>query len=420
MTTAPPPERRGPVELLAPAGNFEKLEVAIHYGADAVYLAGRDFSLRSYADNFTTEEMDRAIRLGHARGIRLYVACNTFPRDAEMPALRAFLSDLGDMKPDAVIVADPGVALTARQLIPHIPLHISTQANTTHAATADFWHRFGASRVNAARELSISELAALVAAAPIEVEAFVHGALCISYSGRCLLSSFMAQRDGNRGQCAQPCRWEYALVEATRPGQYMPVSQDARGTYIFNSRDLCMIAHLPALLATGVRALKIEGRMKGIHYLATVVKTYREALDAALANPAGFQCRAHWLRELSRINTRGYCTGFYLGAPDSPPSEGITDHHAAGYRFAGQVVGHPAPGWVRVAVRNRIQPGDRMEILRPRGDSRTEIIARLHRVDGDSLTCAQAGAIVDIQTTLPADEMDLIRVCGEPEASVPA
>ncbi|MFH1984885.1 MAG: U32 family peptidase [Pseudomonadota bacterium] len=420
MTTAPPPERRGPVELLAPAGNFEKLEVAIHYGADAVYLAGRDFSLRSYADNFTPEELDRAIRLGHAMGIRLYVTCNTFPRDAEMPALRSFLSALGDMKPDAVIVADPGVALMARQLIPHIPLHISTQANTTHAASADFWHRFGASRVNAARELGLDALAALVAASPIEVEAFVHGALCISYSGRCLLSSFMAHRDGNRGQCAQPCRWEYALVEATRPGRYMPVTQDSRGTYIFNSRDLCMIAHLPALLATGVRTLKIEGRMKGVHYLATVVKTYREAIDAAMAGGDPSPSLPRWERELSRINTRGYCTGFYLGAPESPPSEGITDHYAEGYRFAGQVVACPAPEWVRVAVKNRIQSGDRLEILRPRGESRSEIITRLQGVDGAALTCAQAGTIVDIQTTLAADKMDLIRVRADPEAPAPA
>ena len=400
------------MELLAPAGNFEKLEVAIHYGADAVYLAGQDFNLRNYAENFTTSELARAIDLGHAKGIRLYVACNVFPRDAEMPALRKFLSALGEMAPDAVIVADPGVALAARQLIPHIPLHISTQANTTHAAAADFWHRFGACRVNAARELSLEELRTFAASSPIEVEAFIHGALCISYSGRCLLSNFMAQRDSNRGQCAHPCRWEYAIVEATRPGQYMPVSQDARGTYIFSSRDLCMIAHLPALLATGVRALKIEGRMKGIHYLATVVKAYREALDAALSDPATYQCLPRWTQELARINTRGYCTGFYLGPPETAPSAGITDTYTGGYRFAGTVKGIPAPGWMRVSVRNKIQSGARMEILRPRGESRSEIIGLLRTADGTAVACAKAGSVVDIQTTLDAVEMDLIRVCG--------
>ena len=408
------------VELLAPAGNFEKLEMAIHYGADAVYLAGRDFNLRNTADNFSTEELNRAMALGHAKGIRLYVAVNTFPRDAELPSLRAFLSALGDMKPDAVIIADPGVLLTAREVIPHIPVHMSTQANTTHAAAARFWHRFGANRVNAARELSLNELQTLVSASPAEVEAFVHGALCISYSGRCLLSSFMAHRDGNRGQCAQPCRWEYALMEETRPGQYMPVTQDARGTYIFNSRDLCMIDHLPALIATGVSALKIEGRMKGIHYLATVVKTYREALDAATAHPGDYQCLPQWEQELARIDTRGYCTGFYLGPPEIAPMAGNSAATGEGFRFAGMVAGAPAPGWVRVAVRNRIQIGDRMEILRPRGETQSEVIEQLRDEAGSPMACAQAGMTIDIRTSLAAAELDLIRVCGPQAAKAPA
>lgn len=419
MTAAPPQVPPPAVELLAPAGNFEKLEVAIRYGADAVYLAGRDFNLRSYADNFSLEELARAIRLGHRRGIRLYVACNAYPRDAEMPALTAFLTKVGDMGPDALIVADPGVALAARETVPHIPLHISTQANTTHAATARFWHRFGAGRVNAARELSLEELATLCAASPIDVEAFVHGAMCISYSGRCLLSSFMAGRDGNRGRCAQPCRWEYAIVEETRPGQYMPVAQDDRGTYIFNSRDLCMIAHLPALVKTGVTSLKIEGRMKGIHYLATVVKTYREALDAALADPDGYRCRSQWQRELSRINTRGYCTGFYLGPPDDAPSARTTDEYTEGYRFAGTVVDQPAGGWLRVAVRNRIRVGDEIEILKPRGDTLGATITGLRDMDRLSVNSAQAGATVDIDTPLAAAPMDLIRVRGIPEDPAP-
>ncbi len=408
------------VELLAPAGNFEKLSVAIHYGADAVYLAGRDFNLRNYSDNFSIDELDRAIQFGHAKGIRLYVAVNTFPRDAEMPSLRAFLSALGDMKPDAVIIADPGVLLTAREVIPHLPVHISTQANTTHAAAAAFWHRFGASRVNAARELSLKELRTLVSASPAEVEAFVHGAMCISYSGRCLLSSFMAHRDGNRGRCAQPCRWEYALVEETRPGQYMPVTQDARGTYIFNSRDLCMIDHLPALIATGAKALKIEGRMKGIHYLATVVKTYREALDAATAHPGDYRCLPQWEQELGRINTRGYCTGFYLGPPEIAPTVGNAAAAGDGFRFAGTVMGAPATGRVRVAVRNRIRVGDRMEILRPRGRTQSEVIEQMYEENGSPIACAQAGMTIDIRTPSIAAKMDLIRVCGSPAATAPA
>jgi len=264
------------IELLAPAGSFEKLETAIHYGADAVYLSGQNFSLRNFAGNFSMDELYRAVCLARLKNVRVYLACNIYPRNFEEAAIVEYLHQIGDLRPDAIIIADPGILLEARRIIPHIPVHLSTQANTTSRLSARFWESLGVARINVARELSLREIKEIADATPIEIEAFVHGAMCISHSGRCLLSSFMAGRDGNRGMCAHPCRWNYFLVEETRPGQYMPVLEDARGTYIFNSKDLCMIDHVSEMIEAGITSFKIEGRLKGINYLATVVKTYRE------------------------------------------------------------------------------------------------------------------------------------------------
>lgn len=305
------------IELLAPAGSFEKLEIAIHYGADAVYLAGKDFSLRNFSGNFSAIDMTRAIQLAHANGVRVYVACNIYPRNSEIPAIADFLAGLKDIQPDAVIIADAGIFMQAREIIPNIPVHISTQANTTSFQSALFWKSLGAGRIISARELSLEEIREMSRQTGMEIEAFVHGAMCISYSGRCLLSSFMAKRDANRGMCTHPCRWNYAVVEETRPGQYMPIVEDERGTYLFNSRDLCMIDHLPAMIDAGITSLKIEGRMKGINYLASVVKVYREALDACLSDIKAYQVRDDWRYELDSISHRPYGTGFYLNDPDA-------------------------------------------------------------------------------------------------------
>jgi len=410
MTRTPADIPRRSVELLAPAGNFEKLEIAIHYGADAVYLAGKAFSLRDYSGNFTIDEMAAAVELAHRNHVRVYVACNIYPRDEDMKALREFLVNLGDIRPDGLIVADPGVAAVARTDIPEIPLHISTQANTTHTAAAAFWHRFGAVRINAARELSLKEISRMASAVPMEVEAFVHGAMCIAYSGRCLLSTFMAGRDSNRGKCAHPCRWEYAVVERMRPGQVMPVTADEHGSYVFNSRDLCMIEYLPEMMAAGVAALKIEGRMKGIHYLATVVKTYREAIDRFLADPAGYRCDPGWIEELHRIHHRGYCTGFYMGDPDAVMPDTQKKAAPPPWRFAAKVLTNTENGHLRVEVRNKIETGDTIEVLPAKGAHRSAGVDRIRSPAGLSVGCAQPGSIVDVETALNADPMDLIRV----------
>jgi putative protease len=303
------------VELLAPAGNFEKLEVVLHYGADAVYLAGKMFSLRNFSDNFSIEEMASAIDLAHKHHTKVYVTINIYARNQDLNPLQEYIANVAAMAPDGIIVADPAILALVRRLASGVAIHMSTQANTTNIASARFWEQQGAVRINAARELSLEEIGQLSSIGTMEIEAFVHGAMCMSYSGRCLLSNYMARRPSNQGMCCQPCRFRYAVVEETRPGQYFPVSEDDHGTYIFNSRDLCMLAHLPSMIDSGVRALKIEGRMKGIHYAATAVKVYREAIDRYYADPTDFTLAPYWQSELDKITSRGYCTGFYLNDP---------------------------------------------------------------------------------------------------------
>ncbi|NMC75205.1 MAG: U32 family peptidase, partial [Geobacteraceae bacterium] len=278
-------------ELLAPAGNREKLHVAVHYGADAVYLGGKEFSLRNLADNFSPEELSDAVSYAHDHGVKVYLATNIFPGNADLVEMRRYLEKVAEIPLDACIVADPGVLELVKEISPERPLHLSTQANTTNWLSARFWKRQGVTRVNLARELSLEEIREVKEKGGLEVEVFVHGAMCISYSGRCLLSSIMTGRDANRGECAQPCRWGYALVEEQRPGVYFPVMEDERGTFIFNARDLCLLEHLPELVESGVDSLKIEGRMKGIHYVASVVRVYREALDRYRDDPEGFRVR---------------------------------------------------------------------------------------------------------------------------------
>jgi len=397
------------VELLAPAGNFEKLEIAVHYGADAVYLAGKAFSLRNFSGNFSLEEMQRAIAFGHEQGIKLYVACNIYPRDEDLPAIRDYLAAVGALEPDGLIVADPGIFNLARETIPSIPLHVSTQANTTNSATARFWKGMGAVRVNVARELNLSEITHIATSTDIEVEAFIHGAMCISYSGRCLLSSFMAQRDANRGRCAHPCRWKYSVVEDQRPGKYMPVAEDEQGTYIFNAYDLCMIAHMPDLIRAGIAAVKIEGRMKGIHYLAATVKVYREAIDAWYADPGNYQIDPDWMTELNRINNRGYCTGFYFNAPDQVAPNLKNRKPDPGARFVAKVLRADVPGTPLVAVRNKIQTGDQVEILPAKGKIESSTIGGITDESGQPTSVAQPGQIVTLALATSCAEMDLIR-----------
>jgi U32 family peptidase len=405
MTT--PKSRK--VELLAPAGNFEKLEIAIHYGADAVYLGGKDFSLRNFSGNFRLEEIKQAVVYAHDHGVKVYVTVNIYARNDEQPLIAEYLEELGSMGPDGLIVADPGVILTARERIPHVPLHLSTQANSTNYKTVDFWQQLGISRVNMARELTIAEIKSVVEHSPIEIEIFVHGAMCIAYSGRCLLSSFMAKRHSNRGMCTHSCRWKYALVEKMRPGQYMPITEDDRGSYIFNSKDLCMIEHIPAVIQSGVSALKIEGRMKGINYLASVVKVYREAIDRFLQDPAAYSARPEWLIELAKINHRGYCTGFYFDDPEQTVPDYEYSKHPDTHLFIGKVLAAHDDNGTLMEVRNQCRIGDPVEILSPRQAVRNTRIGDMRDDQGNPIQIAQPGTRVYPDLGFKTKPYDLIR-----------
>jgi len=397
------------VELLAPAGNFEKLEIAIHYGADAVYLGGKDFSLRNFSGNFRMEEIKQAVVYAHDRGIKVYVTVNIYARNDEQPHIAAYLEKLGALGPDGVIVADPGVFLTAREFMPHIPLHLSTQANSTNYKTVEFWGGLGIRRVNMARELTLAEIKSISEQTQIEIEAFVHGAMCIAYSGRCLLSSFMANRHSNRGMCAHPCRWKYALVEELRAGEYMPIAEDDRGTYIFNSKDLCMIEHIPAMIDAGVSALKIEGRMKGINYLATVVKVYREASDRYYQDPMGYAVQPEWLVELNRIDRRGFCSGFYLDDPQQTVPDFDFKMGTETHRFIGKILTVDDDGHTLMEVRNKFRVGDPVEILSPRQSIRKTIIRNMCDDEGNSIQIAQPNTRVYPDLGLKTKPNDLIR-----------
>ena len=391
------------IELLAPAGNFEKLETAIHYGADAVYLAGKDFSLRNFSGNFTIEEMRKAVSYAHGKNVKVYVACNIYPRTHEESAISEFLTKLGEINPDAVIIADPGILMQARKVIPDIPIHLSTQANTTSRQSILFWVSQGVTRVNTARELPLEEIKTLALSSPVEIETFVHGAMCISYSGRCLLSSFMARRDGNRGMCAHPCRWKYSVVEELRPGHYMPLYEDDRGSYIFNSRDLCMIDHIPAMIRAGISSLKIEGRMKGLNYLAATVKTYRQAINLYYKAPDMYSVSEDWQKTLAGINQRGYCTGFYLNDPDASLPNYEKDKPENNPKFVGKIVKKIEQNRFYVGVRNKIQTGDTIDILTAKGPNQTNRITKIMTKENKESTVAQPNTRVLIETEFPSN-----------------
>jgi putative protease len=368
-------------ELLAPAGNMEKLKISLHYGADAVYLGGHSFGLRNMADNFSLEEMVSALDLCHGQGVKAYLTINSYPRNEAMRELEAYLKSVAPLPFDAYIVADPGVIEMVRGLSPDCELHLSTQANTINLHSARFWQRQGIRRINLAREMSLDNICETVTSVPgMEFEAFVHGALCISYSGRCLISSMLTGRDANQGECTHPCRWNYHLVEEQRPGEYFPVLEDESGTFIFNSRDLCLLEHIPALVEGGITSLKIEGRMKGINYVASVLRVYRQALDEYLADPTGWECRPEWLEELAKLSHRGYTTGFLFGEPRSVGQE-YDSAYIRSHEFVGLVEELQSDGSTLIAVRNRIRIGDELEFIGPGMRSARLTVDRLHLLD---------------------------------------
>lgn len=395
-------------ELLAPAGNMEKLRIAVHYGADAVYLGGKNFGLRNLADNFSTKELAEAVSYAHDHGVRVYLTINAYPDNTELLALEQYLEELHSISFDAYIAADPGVIEIIRDVSPHREIHLSTQANTTNWKSALFWQKQGIGRVNLAREMSCAEMAEVRKKTSIELEAFIHGAMCISYSGRCLLSSVMSGRNANKGECTQPCRWNYAIVEETRPGEYFPIFEDDNGTFIFNSKDLCLLQYLPQLISAGIDSLKIEGRMKGIYYVASVVRIYRHAIDCLFSDPDHYQCKSEWLAELCKISHRGYTTGFFLG----PPKDIDHQYHSSyirNHEFVAIVEEVRGDGTAVLEVRNRIRTGDFLEFIGP------SILSHFHQVDtivtdkGEEHEAANPNQRIIVRLNFAVSKYDLVR-----------
>jgi len=396
-------------ELLAPAGNFEKLEIAIHYGADAVYLAGKDFSLRNFSGNFSDDELYAAVKLAHQHGVKIYLACNIYSRNHEQTQLKAFLTKAGQIGPDAIIISDPGILMLAKQIIPQIDIHLSTQANTTNLNTARFWSSLGVKRVNLARELSMNEIKQISATSQIETETFIHGAMCVSYSGRCLLSSFLSGRDSNRGLCSHPCRWKYSVVEELRPNEYHPIMEDDRGSYIFNSKDLCMIEHIPDLIDAGITSLKIEGRMKGINYLASVVKTYRNAIDTYFDAKDSYKINPDWLTELHQVFHREYCTGFYFNKPDEQLLNYANLHQGKIHSFIGKIIHTPEDQQYKIGIRNKLCRDDTIEILSQTGPPKHTRIIELSDINKTPIDVAQPNTIVLLRLEIHCQPNDIVR-----------
>jgi putative protease len=400
-------------ELLAPAGNMEKLRIAVHYGADAVYLGGKSYNLRSLTDNFSTEEMKIAVDYCREHGVKAYLVVNSYPGNGDIDGLYACLEELVPIPFDAYIVADPGVLAMVREVSPAMVLHLSTQANTTNWKSVQFWEKQGISRVNLAREMSLDGIREVRKRTGAELEVFVHGAMCISYSGRCLLSSVMTGRNANTGECAHPCRWNYSLVEEKRPGEYFPAWEDGTGTFIFNSKDLRLLEYIPQLVESGVNSLKIEGRMKGIHYLASVVRVYREALDRYCEDPANYTCRTSWLDELCKISHRGYTSGFFLGKPSETDHE-YHSRYIRDYDFIGVVVEGGDDGEIVVEARNRFAVGDTVEFIGRSMTSHSFCLRDMAGADdsnrtGSPVQHANPNQCIRLRVPFPVEKYDLLR-----------
>ena len=379
------------VELLAPAGDLERLKVAVIYGADAVYLGGQIFGLRAAAKNFTMEDIKEGIAFAHKHGVKVFVTANIIPHNDDLTELPKYLKKISELGVDAVIVSDPGTFDIVKETIPDMEIHISTQANNTNYSTVNFWHKLGAKRVVLARELSFSEIKEIRSNIPddVDLEAFVHGAMCMSYSGRCLLSNYMIERDANRGECAHPCRWKYYLVEEKRPGEYMPVIEDEEGTYIMNSKDLCMIEYIPDIIESGITSLKIEGRMKTTHYVATVVRAYRMAIDSYYNNPSEWKFDPMWLEEIKKASHRDFTTGFYIKKPDNKEHIYDSNNHNKGCDFVGIVKEYDEKTQIAtIEQRNRFFVGDNIEITGPKGKGINIVINEMWDEEGNTMEVA--------------------------------
>ena len=372
-------------ELLIPASSLEVLKIAVMFGADAVYIGGEAFGLRAKAKNFSMEDMKEGIAFAHEHGVKVYVTANILAHNQDLAGVREYFEELKEIKPDALIISDPGVFMIAREVCPEIERHVSTQANNTNYATYQFWWDLGAKRVVSARELSLKEIKEIREKIPeeMEIESFIHGAMCISYSGRCLLSNYFTGRDANQGACTHPCRWKYSIVEETRPGEYMPVYENERGTYIFNSKDLCMIEHMDDVLASGIDSLKIEGRMKTALYVATVARTYRKAIDDYLEDPKQYQEHMPWYQEQIRSCTyRQFTTGFFYGKPDEDAQIYENNTYAKGYTYLGYIEEQRADGMYRITQRNKFLLGETIEIMKPDGSNIMVPVKGIYDEDG--------------------------------------
>lgn len=402
------------IELLAPAGDLEKLKIAVLYGADAVYLGGTSFGLRAKAKNFDYDQMKEGVEFAHAHNAKVYVTCNIFAHNDDFDELPNYLRELEEIGVDAILVADPGVFAVARETVPNMDIHISTQANNTNYHTALFWKNLGATRIVMARELSLNEIKGISNNIPedLEIEAFVHGAMCISYSGRCLLSNYLSGRDANKGACSHPCRWQYYVTEKTRPNEYMPIVEDDRGTYIFNSKDLCMIQHIPELIDAGIMSLKIEGRIKTCFYVGTVIKAYREAIDDYLKDPTIYESKKdYYLQEVAKASYRGFTTGFYYGKPNAQDQIYTTSSYIRTYDFIGMVLDYDIKtGFATIEQRNKFVVGDKVEFLRHNGEVFEMVVEEMYNDKGEKITEApHPQQIIKLKVAKAVENFDMMR-----------
>ncbi len=398
-------------ELLAPAGNLEKLKIAVLYGADAVYVGGKSFSLREAANNFSLEELKEGLNFAHSRGVKVYVTINMIPHNDDFEGLPSYIIELNEIGVDAVIVADPGVLSVVKEVASDLEVHLSTQANNVNWRNVKFWGEQGIDRVILARELSLDEMKEINQQVKIGTEAFIHGAMCISYSGRCLLSNYMINRDANRGQCAHSCRWKYSLMEKERPGEYYPIFEDENGTYIFNSKDLCMIEYIPELMTAGLSSLKIEGRMKSLHYVATVTSTYRQALDVWSKDPESYQFKEEWLTELQKISHRHYTTGFYFGRPGPEEQNYDSSAYARDYDFMGIVQEYlPETEEAIIEVRSKFFIDDIVEFFGPNTGTFIEKLEYIKDEDGELIPAApHPHQLITVRVERPVQKYDIVR-----------
>ena len=405
-------------ELLIPASSLEVLKIAVIYGADAVYIGGEAFGLRAKAKNFSMEEMREGIRFAHDHEVKVYVTANILAHNDDLEGVREYFKELDSFakeeKPDALIIADPGVFMIAKEVCPDIERHISTQANNTNYETYRFWYGLGAKRVVSARELSLNEIKELRANIPddLEIETFIHGAMCISYSGRCLLSNYFTGRDANQGACTHPCRWKYSIVEETRPNEYMPVYENERGTYIFNSKDLCMIEHIPELMESGIDSFKIEGRMKTALYVATVARTYRKAIDDYKVSPELYKKNLPWyLDQISNCTYRQFTTGFFFGKPSDEAQIYDNNTYLKEYTYLGIVGEQNEEGLYRIEQRNKFSVGEEIEIMKPDGENLTVTVKRIVDEDGADMESApHPKQVLYIDLGHPLEKLSLIHI----------